>query len=295
MKILSIVFLLFAFFSAFASDVSPRIAFERENKIWIADLDGKSAKKISDGSLPEISADGTRVAFNTDEPGAKIPIRHIAVADIATGKVTVLKDMPSNNCFGPVWSPDGKSLLFSIYMDEDWQLGLINADGTGFRIVKKTETKDHSYYSPCWAADGKSYFCHDLDAIYRFDMEGALLKKWDIHTIVENGDMNSNSRMSASPDGKSLIMDIDMDEDHNRDNWDGPPPAIWLLNLSADKAERLTRKDYFAWDPFWINSDEFIFLSQGPKENEPSLYRGSARSGNYTLVIKNGRTPSASR
>src|SRR5947208_15511171 len=116
-------------FSARAGAAERKIAYERGENIFIADVDGRHAKKIADGALPEISPDGARVAFNTEgdaknRPG---PERHIAIADVANGKVTVLPNIPSDNCFGPVWSLDGKQLAFSIMADKAWQLGLVNA------------------------------------------------------------------------------------------------------------------------------------------------------------------------
>lgn len=279
--------------TAFAVDPLPTIAFDREGTIWTAQADGKNPKKLTNGDLPRISPDGASVAFTTNEPSEKAPVRHIAVADIASGKVTVVKGIPSDNSYGPVWSPDGKSVLFSTYVKEDWYLAFINVDGTGYRIVKDPQAKFQSFYEPCWAADGRSFFCHDLEAIYNFDLEGKLLKKWIIHTIVEHGDMSSNCRISVSPDGQSLLMEIEMDEDHKRENWDGPPPALWLLKLDAEKATRLTRKNFFAWDGGWLSNDEFIFTSQGAKENKPSIYRGSIKGTDYKLVLKNARTPSA--
>jgi TolB protein len=91
-----------------------KIAYDRNGKIFVADLDGTHSKKIAEGDWPEISPDGTRVAFNTageakNRPG---PERHIAIADVASGKFTVVPNIPSDNCYGPVWSPDGKQLAF---------------------------------------------------------------------------------------------------------------------------------------------------------------------------------------
>ncbi len=43
------------------------IAFERDNSVYIANLDGSGERKIADGIFPAISPDGTRVAFNTVE------------------------------------------------------------------------------------------------------------------------------------------------------------------------------------------------------------------------------------
>ena len=274
---------------------APKLTFERNGAVWVAGLDGKGAKKLTEGALPQISPDGTRVAFNTQDADMKSPARHIAIADVATGKVTVLKKTPSDNCFGPAWSPDGTKLLFSIFLESDWQIALMNADGSGFSVVKKAASKNNSFYAPSWAADGKSFFCHDLESIHRCDLSGKELTSWKIENVIAHGGMNSGDRLSPSPDGKWLLMDVDMDEDHSRKNWDGPPPAVWLMNLETGKASRLSKKDFFAWDPAWIDDKEFVFISQGPKESTPSLYRGAAKSNDAKIILKNVRTPSVSR
>jgi TolB protein len=111
MKSLTRAIFLCVAFSALIHAAPRKIAYEHRDDIFVADIDGTHQKKIAAGALPEISPDGTRVAFNT-EADAKTrsgPERHIAVADLADGKVTVLKNIPSDNCFGPVWSPDGSN------------------------------------------------------------------------------------------------------------------------------------------------------------------------------------------
>src|SRR5436190_10132957 len=143
MKPLTLAIFLCVAFSALSHAALRKIAYERRDDIFVADADGTHQKKIASGALPEISPDGTRVAFNTSEdsktrPG---PERHIAVADLATGKVTVLKDIPSDNCFGPVWSPDGNKIAFSIMAEKEWHLGIVNTDGSGFRFVKNAGLK----------------------------------------------------------------------------------------------------------------------------------------------------------
>jgi Tol biopolymer transport system component len=61
----SAVLLIFAATFAFAA--SPRkIAYEHDENIFVANLDGANARKIASGALPDISPDGTRVAFNTE-------------------------------------------------------------------------------------------------------------------------------------------------------------------------------------------------------------------------------------
>lgn len=272
-----------------------KIAYEHRDNIFVADAGDTHQKKIATGALPEISPDGTRVAFNTEadaktRPG---PERHIAVADVATGKVTVLKDIPSDNCFGPVWSPDGSKLAFSVMADKEWQLGVVNADGTGFRFVKNTALKSDAFGAPEWARNGKSIFCHDLDNIYQIDLDGNVLKKWQLSKILTDASMNSGDRLSVSPDGKVLLMDVDCGSEHERKNWDGPQPAIEKFDVTGDKAVRVTGKDDFVWEPFWLSNDEFLCIMQKENENEASIYRMSLDGKNAKLLVKHARTPSA--
>ena len=296
MKRLTFAIFLCVALSGISQAAQHKIAYERGENIIVADSDGTHSKKIAEGALPEISPDGTRVAFNTEgdaknRPG---PERHIAIADVASGKITVLPNIPSDNCFGPVWSPNGTKLAFSIMAEKEWHLGLVNADGSGFRFVKNAELKSEAFGEPTWARDGKSIFCHDLDNIYQIDLDGNVLKKWELSKILTDASMNSGDRLSVSPDGKALLMDVDCGSEHERKNWDGPQPAIEKLDLSADKAVRITAKDDFVWEPFWLSANEFLCIIQKEKENRPSIYRMSLDGKNSKLLVKHARTPSVS-
>ncbi|HZR05667.1 MAG TPA: hypothetical protein VFA61_07555 [Candidatus Udaeobacter sp.] len=53
--------------------------YEQRENIFVADIDGTHQEKIAAGALPEISPDGTRVAFNTEadaktRPGDRLSI-----------------------------------------------------------------------------------------------------------------------------------------------------------------------------------------------------------------------------
>jgi TolB protein len=296
MKSLTLAIFFCVALSAPSDAAQRKIAYEYRENIFVADIDGTHRKKIAAGASPEISPDGTRVAFNTvaDSKTRPGPERHIAVADASNGRVTVLKDIPSDNCFGPVWSPDGSKLAFSIMADKEWHLGVVNADGSGFRFVKNAGLKSEAFGAPEWARDGKSIFCHDLENIYQIDLDGNVLKKWELSKILTDASMNGGDRLSISPDGKTLLMDVDCGAEHERKNWDGPQPAIEKFDLAGEKAVRITGKDDFVWEPFWLTSDEFLCIMQKENENEPSIYRISLDGKNAKLLVKHARTPSAS-
>jgi TolB protein len=148
-----------------------------------------------------------------------------------------------------------------------WHLGLVNADGSGFRLVKNAELKPDAFGAPEWARDGKSIFCHDLDNIYQIDLDAKVLKKWELAKILTDASMNGGDWLSVSPDGKALLMDVDCGAEHERKDWDGPQPAVERLDFTADKAVRVTGKDDYVWEPFWLSASEFLCIMQKQRKN----------------------------
>jgi TolB protein len=285
------------FLSAAAwSFASPQmIAFERNQAVWIANLDGTGEKKIADGIFSAISPDGTRIAFNTVEKTSNTTyVRHIAVVDVATGKLNVFKDVPSDNSYYPSWTTDGKQILFTTRPHEVWDLVAINADGTNFHVLKPGVQNEVTRHSPIWAHDGQSVFCEDMANVYQLGLDGAVRAQWKIGKIVPKGDMSGDGRIDVSPDGKRLLLSIDMGEESGRKDWDGPLPALWSFDLESQKATRLTPKKLFGWDGVWIDNNNILFLSKAAGEKDDSIYRMSVDGKNLKRLIKNGRFPSVS-
>ena len=280
-----------------ASEFQQRIAFEREDFVWVANRDGTDAKKVAAGTFPSLSPDGKRVVFTTTEKTGNTYLRRIAIADVATEITNLFKEIPSNNSYYASWSPDGKKILFALRVNNVWDLGVIDADGTDFQTVKKGGDNEPTLYSPVWARDGESIFCQNMTNIYRLDLKGAVLAEWKIETIVLDGNMSGDGRIAVAPDGKRLLLSVEMGEQHDRKDWDGPVPAIWSFDLTTQKATRITPKKIFGWDGCWLDNNNILFLSQDTGEKEPSIYRMSlGKNGkDRKLVIKNARMPSVSQ
>ena len=291
--LLPILFLLFGAASSFAAP--QMIAFERNQAVWIANLDGTGEKKVADGIFPAISPDGTRVAFNTVEKTSDTSyVRHIAVIELATGKLNVFKAVPSDNSYYPSWTADGKQILFTTRPHEVWDLVVANSDGTNFHVLKPGVQNEVTRYSPIWAHDGQSIFCEDMSNVYQLGLDGAVRAQWKIGKIVPKGDMSGDGRIDVSPDGKRLLLSIDMGEESGRKDWDGPLPALWSFDLQSQKATRLTPKKLFGWDGVWIDNNNILFLSKAAGEKEDSIYRMSVDGKNLKRLIKNARFPSVS-
>ena len=292
-NIISIGFVLASLSAAFAAD--RHIAFERNQAVWIANLDGTGEKKIADGMFPAISPDGTRVAFSTvEKTSATTYVRQMAVVDLATGKVNVFKDISSDNSYYPSWTADGKQILFTTRPHEVWDLVTINSDGTNFHVLKPGTQDEVARYAPIWARDGKSVFCEDMTNIYQLGLDGAVRAQWNIGKIVPKGDMSGDGRIDVSADGKRLLLSVDMAEESGRKDWDGPLPALWAFDLQSQKATRLTPKKLFCWDGVWLDKDNILFISRNAGERQNSIYRMSTDGKNLKRLIKNARFPSVS-
>ena len=284
--------------SVSAQDKSTRkLTFERDNGIWIANIDGSSEKKLATGQSPDLSPDGTKLVYSSSSGLGKDMQHHIAIIDLTTNQTAILKDIPNDDCVEPSWSHDGKQLLFKFYVTDAWHIGVDNADGTGFRDVQASDPKHNDYWSMAWAADGKSFYTQDMVNLYQLDLNAKVIKQWAIDKLVPHGGMSGGIRLDASPDGKSLLMDVEMDEKERKD-WDGPPPSIWLLDLATEKATRLTPPSLYAWDSHWLQApDSILFVSANPGEDAEWVYRMSTKGQgkDKQLLIKNGINPGSSR
>lgn len=123
--------------------VRPRDGADGEH---IAVIDLRTGRRlVTRGSGPAWSPDGQWLAFtrHPDKPGARVTL-HVIRTD-GTGERVVFtqqrRDMrrgprypaPGGWPRDPVWSPDGRRIVFTKYFQTGGTLWIINADGTGLR------------------------------------------------------------------------------------------------------------------------------------------------------------------
>jgi TolB protein len=275
---------------ASAAEPTRHLCFSRSDAIWLANLDGTGARKIVTGVDPAISPDGVRVAYT--EPG-KGTVRHIAVMELASGNKAVFEKLPSDNAYGPVWSPDCQHLLFRIYTGDHWRLGLIGTDGSAFQFVGEISPANQDFQSPAWATDGKSIYAQDLTNIYQLDLSGKVLAQWKISDALSNADLNSGDRIEPTADGKSLLFDADLNEEGAIKAWEGPPPAIFLFDISSGKSRRISPPKVYAWDPCWLNAQEYLFTSTLDGRHF-GIYKLSLTGKSPQLVVSNASSVTVS-
>lgn len=272
---------LFLSIGAFAGD-SPRLAFGRNGAIWITTLDGAKPRKIAQGDHSDLSPDGRRLAYTVTKTDSRDFTRQIAVVDLVSGKKQVLDQLPSNNCYRPRWSKDGR-LYCSVFHEERWKIGIFAADGSDFRFLPEPKHSSVCFSPGCWSSDGRSIFCHNFEFIWRVQLDGTVLGQWGLASRTIG--LHSGTALAISPNDSSLLVEVEV--------LAGPmpkdSPALLQIDLATNESQRLAPGGRPASSPRWLNDHEFIYGSGG------KIYRADTRTGKRRLVIENASNPSVSR
>jgi Tol biopolymer transport system component len=134
---------------------------------YLIEPDGTNMQRLDIGSVGDVdfegmtwSPNGEHLSFMSAGELSGSKGWQINVADIgADGSLTALHplrfDPGADHEYYPSWSPDSKKLAFMHEKDLRRQVGIANADGTGFRLVGP-ETFNPNMLGPTWSPDGKT-------------------------------------------------------------------------------------------------------------------------------------------
>lgn len=270
-----------------------RVAFERGQTIWVANTDGTKIRKIATGARPRFSPDGTRLAFQAQSDwNDKAFWSRIAVADLASTKIQVFEEqIPLGRCYDALWSPDGKQILFGLTTGKDWHLGLISADGTNFHYVKKGSSGVPVLQSACWAHDGGSIYAQDGKYLYQLGLNGAELKKSELSTLLPGFSLETDTVLAPSLQDHFLLIDVtNKDEPVKAPGWEGAARSLWVIDLASGKADRLTPEGMLAWNGYWLSANKIVFIGQTASDEAPAIYEMALPGKEKKVVVKNSDT-----
>ncbi len=138
-----------------------KLAFQNNEFISFHDFATGQTKNLVEGFDPCISPDGKWVAYTESSDNGNRFSRIIRLINTEDSTIKDL-DIDDSNHYGAIWSPSGDYLAFNI-MKPHWQIGLIKADGSGFRTI--STDSEAELYGPSWSKDGQYIFAHDLSYI----------------------------------------------------------------------------------------------------------------------------------
>ena len=173
--------------SAGASDPAvsrsgKRLAYARvysDSNIWRVDLDRgpggqnprrKLAPSTRVEAVPNISPDGEQVAFVSNRAGEH---RQIWVCDSGGGNLRQITSFADRAAGSPRWSPDGGMIAFDSFVESNWQIFVVNADGGQARQLT---SGNYLNSRPAWSGDGKSLYFYSIRdggvAVFKIPLEG---------------------------------------------------------------------------------------------------------------------------
>lgn len=124
-----------------------KIAFAsiRDGKwyIYIMNTDGSNQTRLTEGFEPSWSPDGRKIVF-TRWYGQ----RQIFTINVDGSNLTMLTWTPDTQNVHPCWSPDGKQIAFASTRDGNWEIYVMNADGSN--QIRLTNNPAHDQY-PAWS------------------------------------------------------------------------------------------------------------------------------------------------
>ena len=179
-------------------NLDPSIVAPNNGNIGLGDV-------TDDGqvNLDDLLAIMTYIANSSD---ASLPTgigRTATRVNYVAGPIRRLTDNSASD-LSPVWAPDGTQIAFHSYRGDDWDVFVMNANGSNPR--KLTTYSSVSDAFPAWSPDGTQIAFHS----HRYG-------DWDIFVMNTNGtnlsrltDNNASDRVPVwSPDGTQIAFQSD--------------------------------------------------------------------------------------
>ena len=210
--------------------------------------DGSDVQRITTTNQDEVKADAhvasdgsVRLVFVAGDYDARVlHVFTMTVGDPASYRQ--LTDTDQGRQWAPAWSPDGTRITYSSNQTGNWEIYVMNADGTDQHRVTDNPARDE--YS-AWSPDGTTIaFGSDRDghrnreaAIYLMNVDGSNVRRI---TWLESMD----AVPSFSPDGTKLTF-----VDSACDSGGCGPSHVYVANVDGTGVRRLTQGATNDWNP----------------------------------------------
>jgi TolB protein len=263
-----------------AADIS-KIAFTRDDFIYLHDLKKNQTKKLTEGYDPDISPDGKRIAYTINRSSAADGETMLKLYEMQTRAVTDFQPLIGWNVRRARWSPDGSKLAFQMVVDHVARVGILDTrTGVWIDVTKGLVVDDPSGVNlDSWAPDANSLLCHDHFKIYEISLEGTVKAAISFRGLIPFTEIFSGNRFQLSTDRKWILFNGLKSEN----------TGIYLLKLSDNTVREITPATEHAADARWFGSSSQIMFSRGrpdPNEGIYDLCKLSIESGDVSIIVK---------
>ncbi len=202
--------------------------------------DGTELTQVTDfrSNNADWSPDGSQIVFQSDHDNEPQDTPDIYKMDITGENLVELVDLPEQIDFNPRWSPDGNQIMFISARTGNFEIFLMNADGSD--LVQLTETSTPIINAE-WSPDSERIAFTQVNAaqstdLFIIDRDGA---PDSIFQLTEDDEFDNNP--AWSPDGEKIVFHSDRSGN----------PDLWIINVDGTDLVQLTDDEFYDDAPDW--------------------------------------------
>ncbi|HLZ89712.1 MAG TPA: hypothetical protein VKQ52_20805 [Puia sp.] len=247
---------------------------------------GKEPTRVYvNGTDPQLSPDGRKIAYT--DVGARDHQRRIGVFDLEAGKVTIL-DTSCQNCYGPVWSPDGNYIVYNAFTGKDWGIKYVDKDNQHPVVLATPADSLLVFSSPTWSADSRKIVVGASgrtgpQAVYIYGLDGRVLQSISFEQLDTSLAFSSASTFVLNRGEDKLVYWASVSQESK----DGESPtAVFVHDLAAGRSVRISPKGYVCWQPV-LKGDTVFCNGKHSGSGKENIYRMDLDGGHFALAYKN--------
>lgn len=207
--------------------------FSADDELMIVNLENLELKNVTTGATAffEVSPSGSKIVFSRSNRGQRLYVMNVDGSEMQRITNGPLAD------FAPIWSPDSSKIIYCSCSPSQSDIGLVNADGTGQRILLENVSEEF------WLDDANVVFVRRNWG----SAAGYTLTKINLDDSTETVLLNGGRIFKAtlSPDKKMIAYQGDCTSDGKCD--------VFVVNIDGTDIVNLTHSpDYYAflsWQP----------------------------------------------
>jgi TolB protein len=188
--------------------------------VTLSNLDGSDPQVFEGAQDGEISPDGTKLVYSVYGAG-------ITVADLTGGQNAPVPGT-GNGDFNPIWSPDGKQIVFNRGMGI-FDLFMVNPDGSEMRQLTHGGVQE---WPVGWLADGRFLYTvpgreNEYDT-FQLDVQSGAVEEYaqdNLDSISPDGQTVLTSERTFGDRWLVSISDVD-----GSNRWQLNDSSLWVLS-----------------------------------------------------------------